>query len=90
MVPYKKKENSNEYKGYYVDVTESGGDAIRAFRKLKRMYKNTRFFEEMRDRQYYQKPSEIKRETAKRKKQTLRKLQKTRNEFLGTSKSRKK
>ena len=90
MVPYNKKENSKEFRGFYVDVTKSGGDAIKAFRKLKRMYKNTRYFEEMRDRQYYQKPSEIKRETAKRKKQALRKLQKSRDDLLGVKRNRKK
>jgi ribosomal protein S21 len=77
--------NDREYKGYYVDVTRSGGDAIRAFRKLKRKYKDTRFFEEMRERQYFQKPSEIKREAKKRKAATLKKLQRDRNNdrFIG-------
>ena len=48
--------------GYFVDVTKSGGDAVRAYRKIKRKIKQDRFVEELSDRQYYKKPSEIKRE----------------------------
>jgi len=79
-----------EFKGFYVDVTKSGGDAIRAFRKLKRMYKDTRFFEEMRERQYYQKPSEKNREAKKRKRQMLYKLQRDRDALSGIKRPRKK
>ena len=79
-----------EYKGYYVDVTKSGGDAIRAFRKLKRMYKDTRFFEEMRDRQYYIKPTTKRREAEKKRRQVLRRLQRDRDTFLGLKRPRKK
>ena len=83
-----KKER--EFLGYYVDTTRYGGDAIRAFRKLKRMYKDTRFFEEMRERQYYQKPSEKKREAGKKKRQMLYRLQKERDMMFSGLQKRKK
>lgn len=79
-----------EFKGYYVDVTRAGGDAIRAFRKLKRMYKDTKFFEEMRERQYYQKPSEKKREAGKKKRQMLHKLRRERDILFNGLQKRKK
>ena len=79
-----------EYKGYYVDVTKSGGDAIRAFRKLKRMYKDTHFFEDMRDRQYYIKPTTKRREAEKKRRQVLRRLQRDRDISLGLKRSNKK
>ncbi len=75
----KRQPREKEFKGYYVDVTRAGGDAIKAYRKLKRMYKETNYFEEMRDREYYQKPSEVKRETRKNKAKVLRKLQRERD-----------
>jgi small subunit ribosomal protein S21 len=61
--------------GYFVDVTKSGGDAVRAYRKIKRRIKQDRFIEELRDRQYYKKPSEIKREKRKQAKRLQRKKQ---------------
>ena len=67
------------FHGYYVDIPE-GGDPMRAYRKIKKWIKNDRFIEELRDRQHYQKPSHWKRETEKRRKQTLRKLQSQRDD----------
>jgi len=61
--------------GYFVDVTKSGGDAVRAYRKIKRKIKQDRFVEELRDRQYYKKPSEIKREKHKRARVTIKRNQ---------------
>ena len=61
--------------GYFVDVTKSGGDAVRAYRKIKRRIKQDRFIEELRDRQYYKKPSEIKREKRKQAKRLQRRKQ---------------
>ena len=69
-----------EFKGYYVDVTKSGGDAIRAFRKLKRMYKETKFFEQMRERESYTPPSARRREKEKERRKVLRKLQRERDD----------
>ena len=83
-----KKEK--EFTGYYVDVSRSGGDAIKAFRKLKRKYKNDRFFEEMRERQYYIKPTTKKREARKRRAQTLRRIQRERDALFGVTRPRKK
>ena len=61
--------------GYFVDVTKSGGDAVRAYRKIKRKIKQDRFFEELRDRQYYRKPSEVNREKQKSRKITIKRNQ---------------
>ena len=61
--------------GYFVDVTKSGGDAIRAYRKIKRKIKQDRFVEELRDRQHYKKPSEIKREKQKQARITIKRNQ---------------
>jgi ribosomal protein S21 len=69
-----------EFKGYYVDVTKSGGDAIRAFRKLKRMYKETKFFEQMRERESYTPPSARRREKEKERRKVLRRLQRERDD----------
>jgi len=61
--------------GYSVDVTKAGGDAVRAYRKIKRKIKEDRFLEELRDRQYYKKPSEVKREKNKQARITIKKNQ---------------
>ena len=60
---------------------------MRAYRKIKKWIKNDRFMEELKDRQYFQKPSFKKREKAKRKKLVLKKLQRERddNRFMGTN-----
>lgn len=78
------------FQGYYVEVPE-GGDAVRAYRKIKKWIKNDRFMEELKDRQYYQKPSFKKREAEKRRKQVLRKLQRERddNRFMGVNRGKK-
>tara|TARA_A100001011_G_scaffold368136_1_gene422149 strand:- start:435 stop:707 length:273 start_codon:yes stop_codon:yes gene_type:complete len=78
------------FNGYYVEIPE-GGDAMRAYRKMKKWIKNDRFFEELKDRQYYQKPSFKKREVEKRKKSTLRKLQRERddNRYMGVQRGKK-
>jgi|TARA_B000000557_G_scaffold264695_1_gene271037 ribosomal protein S21 len=77
------------FHGYFVDIPE-GGDAMRAYRKMKKWIKNDRFIEELRDRQYYQKPSFKKREIQKRRRQTLRKLQGQRddNRFMGVNRKK--
>ena len=68
-----------EFRGYYVDVTRSGGDVVKAFRKLKRMYKDGKFFEQMREREYYSPPSFKKREKEKERRKVLKKLQRERD-----------
>ena len=61
--------------GYFVDVTKAGGDAVRAYRKIKRKIKQDRFIENLRDRLYYRKPSEIAREKKKQAKITIKRNQ---------------
>jgi ribosomal protein S21 len=82
-------KREREFRGFYVDTARYGGDAIKAFRKLKRMYKDTRFFEEMRDRQYYIKPTTKRREAGKKRRQVLQRLQRERNASLGIVKRKK-
>lgn len=81
---FKKSERPLGFHGYYVDVRE-GEDAVRAYRKIKRWIKEDKFIEEIRERQHYTKPSEIKREKTKEKRKILRKLQRERDDsiFLG-------
>ena len=78
-----RKNNKNSrplgFQGYYVEVPE-GGDAIRAYRRIKKWIKNDRFMEEIKERQYYQKPSFKKRERAKARAKVLRKLQRERDD----------
>jgi ribosomal protein S21 len=83
------KKTRKEFKGYYVEVP-NGMDAIRAYKRIKRNQKKDRFFEELKDRQYFQKPSFKKRETEKRRRQVLWKLQKARddNQFMGVKRKR--
>tara|TARA_X000000950_G_C13728472_1_gene583238 strand:- start:65 stop:337 length:273 start_codon:yes stop_codon:yes gene_type:complete len=85
-----KKNRPTGFHGYYVEIPE-GGDALRAYRKIKKWIKNDRFMEELKDRQYFQKPSFKKREAEKRRKQTLRKLQRERddNRFMGVNRGKK-
>tara|TARA_Y100000748_G_scaffold301180_1_gene300962 strand:+ start:1849 stop:2118 length:270 start_codon:yes stop_codon:yes gene_type:complete len=88
----RKNNKSNRpvgFHGYYVDIPE-GSDPMRAYRKIKKWIKIDRFAEEQKDRQHYQKPSYWKRETEKRRRQTLRKLQRERddNRFMGVARKK--
>jgi ribosomal protein S21 len=67
-----------------------GGDAVRSYRKIKKWIKEDRFIEELRERQYYQKPSFKKREAEKRRRQTLKKLQSQRDDniYMGVKRKR--
>ena len=77
------------FHGYYVEVP-AGGDAIRAYRKIKRWNKEDKFIEQIRDNGVYTKPSAIKREKRKERAKTLRKLQRERdsNIFMGRTNRR--
>ena len=66
------------FHGYYVEVP-AGGDAVRAYRKIKRWIKEDKFIEQIRDNNVYTKPSAIKREKRKDRAKTLRKLQRERD-----------
>ena len=79
-----KSNRPRGFHGYYVEIPP-GGDALRAYRKIKKWIKNDRFIEEIKEIQYFQKPSFKKREKAKRRKQVLKRLQRERddNRFMG-------
>jgi len=55
-----RKPREKMYRGYTVEVPP-GGDPLRAYRKIKRMLKENKVFEEMREREGYTKPSAKKR-----------------------------
>ena len=55
---YKKKER--QMRGLSVDVYNNNVD--QALRKLKKMVKEAKLIPELREREYYRKPSDIKRE----------------------------
>ena len=69
---------------YYVEVRD-GEDPMRAYRKIKKKIKDDKFFDEIKERQYFQKPSFKKQERAKKRKMVLKKLQRERdsNVFMG-------
>lgn len=77
------------FHGYYVEVPP-GGDAVRAYRKIKRWIKEDRFIETIREKSHFQKPSEIKREKEKQRKKVLRKLRRERddNRMMGRTNRR--
>ena len=66
------------FQGYYVEVPP-GGDAVRAYRKIKRWIKEDRFIDQIRDNNIFKKPSEIKRERQKERRKVLRKLRRERD-----------
>ncbi len=78
------------FQGYYVEVRE-GEDAVRAYRKIKRWIKEDKFIEEIRNKNTYRKPSEIKVEKQKERRKILRKLRRERegNIFMGRTNRRK-
>jgi ribosomal protein S21 len=61
---------------------------MRGYRKIKKCIKNDKFFEEIKDRQYFQKPSKKRQEKLKQRKVVLRRLQRDRddNRFMGRKK----
>jgi|TARA_B100001094_G_C17470750_1_gene457201 small subunit ribosomal protein S21 len=54
----------------------------KALRLMKKKMKTSGVFQELKDRQYYKKPSEVKREKAKERMVNLKKAQKLRRNFL--------
>ena len=72
------------FQGYYVEVPP-GGDAVRAYRKIKRWIKEDKFIEQIRANNTFRKPSEIKREKQKERRKVLRKLRRERESsiFMG-------
>ena len=86
---FKKTERPLGFQGYYVEVRE-GEDAVRAYRKIKRWIKEDKFIEEIRNKNTYRKPSEIKVEKQKERGKILRKLRRERegNIFMGRTNRR--
>jgi|TARA_X000001036_G_scaffold235781_1_gene220044 small subunit ribosomal protein S21 len=54
----------------------------KALRVMKKKMKRDGVFQELKDRQYYQKPSFVKREKAKQRKINIKKAEKLRRNFL--------
>ena len=78
---FKKSDRPVGFQGYYVEVP-AGGDAVRAYRKIKRWIKEDKFIDEIRNNNTYRKPSEIKREKAKERSRILRKLRRQREDNI--------
>jgi len=71
-------------RSHHLEVDVKGDDVMKAWRKLKKKLSKERVLEEVKERRYYQKPSEKKRETNKRLKRQairLRKKQQDRDGF---------
>lgn len=66
-----------------ITVEVRGGNLEKAMRVLKKKVQKSGLIKEVRDRKYYQKPSEIKREKAKERSKIIRKAQKVNDEMLG-------
>jgi len=70
-----------QYRGYSVEVPP-GGDAVRAYRKIKRMLKENRVFEEMRERESFTPRSAKRREARKQALLIKRRANKKRQEEI--------
>ena len=70
-----------QYRGYSVDVPP-GGDAVKAYRKIKRMLKENRVFEEMRERESFTPRSAKRREARKQALLIKRRANKKRQEEI--------
>ena len=66
-----------------INVTVRNGNLEQAMRVLKRKVQKEGLIKELRERQFYKKPSEIKREKAKERAKIIRKAQKANDEMLG-------
>ena len=55
-----------EFATQHISIDEKGDDVMKAWRKMKKKLTNARILEEVKERRYYLKPSEIKREYNKR------------------------
>ena len=69
---------------YWAEVRD-GEDPMRAYRRIKKKIKDDKFIEEIKERQYYQKPSEKRQERLKQRRRVLQRLQSDRdsNRFMG-------
>ena len=85
--PYHKSDDrrfppkEKQYRGYSVEVPP-GGDAIRAYRKIKKMMKEDKFFEEMRERETFTPRSQKRRLARKEELMIKRRANKKRQEEI--------
>lgn len=84
---FKKTVRPLGFHGYYVEVRD-GEDPMRAYRKMKKWIKEDKFFETVKLRAHFRKPSEIRVEKAKERKRVLRKLHRDREGGLDIHKKR--
>ena len=70
---FKRRDDFPKPDGLQVFVKNN--DVQKALRKLKRMVKDTNLMEDLKNKQYFRKPSEIKREKKKPKKDVMHKKQ---------------
>ena len=68
---YKKKKRGNQLRGLSVDVYNNNVDG--ALRILKKMIKESKLMLELKNREYYTKPSEKRRTQSKKAKKNLKK-----------------
>ena len=66
-----------------ITVEVRGGNLEKAFRVLKKKVQKAGIVKDIRAKQYFSKPSEIKREKAKERSKVIRKAQKANDELLG-------
>ena len=65
---------------YYVEIRD-GEDPMRAYRKIKKKMKDDKFIEEIKERQYYIKPSDRRQERIKKRRMVLKRLQRDADDF---------
>ena len=58
---------------YYVEVRD-GEDPMRAYRRIKKKMKDDKFIEEIKEKQYYHKPSEKRQERIKKRRLIIKRL----------------
>jgi len=66
-----------------ITVEVRGGNLEKAMRVLKKKVQKAGIVQEIKDKQYFSKPSEKKREKAKERAKVIRKMQKENDELLG-------
>lgn len=66
-----------------ITVEVRGGNLEKAMRVLKKKVQKAGILQEIKDKQYFSKPSEKKREKAKERAKVIRKMQKANDELLG-------
>ena len=66
-----------------ITVEVRGGNLEKAMRVLKKKVQKAGIIKDLRAKQYFSKPSEIKREKAKERAKVIRKAQKVNDELLG-------